>query len=195
MKLGFKAHRCDHMQTLLQALHWLLVQTRIEHKLSTFCHNISDSTPAYLSQRLWLHSTPAYLSRLWLHPCLSCLTPHLPICHVWLHPCPSVTTSLTPPLPISLTSLCTPLMGSFGLLRTHGYFSFPRFKPQTFGQCSFSYCAPKQWSCLPLWHPLIQSSNILQTAFKTIPQQIISNFVFSFFGLHPSLWRNNWSYT
>ena len=58
--------------TLLQALHWLLVQTRIEHKLSTFCHNVSDSTPAYLSQRLWLH------------PCLSVttsLTPPLPICH------------------------------------------------------------------------------------------------------------------
>ena len=91
------------MQTLLQALHWLLVQTRTEHKLSTFCHNISDSTPAYLSQHLWLH------------PCLAVtmsLTPPLPICHnisdstpaylsqhLWLHPCLSVTTSLTPPLP------------------------------------------------------------------------------------------------
>lgn len=37
--LVFKAHKRDHKQTLLQALHWLLVQARTDYKLTTICHN------------------------------------------------------------------------------------------------------------------------------------------------------------
>ena len=40
-KLVFKAHKCDHVQPLLQAPHWLPIQARIDYKLSTICHNFS----------------------------------------------------------------------------------------------------------------------------------------------------------
>ena len=41
-KLVFKAQKYDPVQTLVQALHWLLVQARIDYKLSVIFH-ISDS--------------------------------------------------------------------------------------------------------------------------------------------------------
>ena len=48
-KLVFKSGRRDHVQPLLQALHWLPVQARIDYKLSIICHNFfSYSSPAYL---------------------------------------------------------------------------------------------------------------------------------------------------
>ena len=44
------------MQPLLQALHWLPVQARIDYKLSTLCHNFfSDSAPAYLCDILTVY--------------------------------------------------------------------------------------------------------------------------------------------
>ena len=38
-KLLLKARKLDHVQPLLQAIHWLPVQARIDYKLSTICHN------------------------------------------------------------------------------------------------------------------------------------------------------------
>ena len=83
-KLVFKAHKRDYVQSLLQALHWLLAQARIDYKLSTACHSFfSDSSPAYL-----------------------CLSSHC------------------------VSSADT---------RIH------HVRAKTFGQCCFSYCAPRQW--------------------------------------------------
>ena len=48
--LVFKARKHDHLQPLLQALHWLSAQARIDYKLSTIGHNVfSDLYPAYFS--------------------------------------------------------------------------------------------------------------------------------------------------
>ena len=48
VKLAFKARRHDHVQPLLQALHWLPVQARIDYKLSAICRSVfSDSSPAH----------------------------------------------------------------------------------------------------------------------------------------------------
>ena len=48
-KLVFKSHKRNYVQ-LLQALHWLPVQARVDYKLSTICHSFfSDSSSAYLS--------------------------------------------------------------------------------------------------------------------------------------------------
>ena len=49
-KLVFKTRIRDRVQSLLQALHWLPVQARIDYKMSAICHNLfSDSSPAYFS--------------------------------------------------------------------------------------------------------------------------------------------------
>ena len=88
-KLVFKARKHDHVQPLLQALHWLPVQARIDYKLSTICHNFfSDSSPAYVSD---------------------------------------------------LLTVCRQLRSSADtrILR------IPHVRTKTFGQRSFSYCAPK----------------------------------------------------
>ena len=46
----------DHVQPLLQTLHWLPIQARIDYKRFILCHNVfSQSTPAYISELL---STP-----------------------------------------------------------------------------------------------------------------------------------------
>ena len=55
-KLVFKACKCDHVQPLLQALRWLQVQARLDYKLSTICHNFSDSSPAYFSGLLTVYN-------------------------------------------------------------------------------------------------------------------------------------------
>ena len=58
-KLVFKARIRDRVKSLLQALHWLPVQARIDYKMSTICHNIfSDSPPAYFSD-LFTVCTPS----------------------------------------------------------------------------------------------------------------------------------------
>ena len=46
----------DHVLSLLCALHWLPVQAKIDYKLSTSCHNFSDSPPAYLSDLLTVYT-------------------------------------------------------------------------------------------------------------------------------------------
>ena len=38
------------------ALHWLLVQDRIDYKLPTICHYFSDSAPAYFSDHLIMYT-------------------------------------------------------------------------------------------------------------------------------------------
>ena len=49
--------RRDDVQPLLQALHWLPVQARVDYKLSTVCHNFfTDSSPAYLSDLLTVYT-------------------------------------------------------------------------------------------------------------------------------------------
>ena len=42
-KLVFKAHKHDHKPPLLQVLHWLPVQARIDYKLTTICHAVSPT--------------------------------------------------------------------------------------------------------------------------------------------------------
>ena len=52
-KLVLKARKCDQVQLLPQALHWLQDQARIDYKLSTICHSVfSDSSPTCLSDVL-----------------------------------------------------------------------------------------------------------------------------------------------
>ena len=71
-----KSHRGDCVQPLLQALHWLPVQARIDYKLPTICHNFfSDSSPAYLSDLLTVYTSSRQL-------CSSADTRTLCILHV-----------------------------------------------------------------------------------------------------------------
>ena len=52
-KLVFKERKRGHVQPLLQALHWLPDQARIDYKLSAICHSFfSNSSPAYFSDLL-----------------------------------------------------------------------------------------------------------------------------------------------
>ena len=56
-RLVLKARKHDHIQPLLQSLHWLPVQARIEYKLSTLCHNFfSNSSPVYFSDLLTVYT-------------------------------------------------------------------------------------------------------------------------------------------
>ena len=57
-KLVFKSRRRNHVQSFLQALHWLPVQARVDYKLSTICHNFfsdSPSLPTFLTFSLCTH--------------------------------------------------------------------------------------------------------------------------------------------
>ena len=48
-RLVLKTHKRDHVSPLLRTLHWLPIQARIKHKLSTLCHSFfSDTAPVYL---------------------------------------------------------------------------------------------------------------------------------------------------
>ena len=56
-RLVLKAHKRDHVSTLLRTLHWLPVQAHIEYKLSTLYHSIfSNTAPFYLSDLLRVYS-------------------------------------------------------------------------------------------------------------------------------------------
>ena len=56
-KIVFKARKRDHVPPLLQTLHCLPVQARIDYKLSAICHNLfSDSSPAYFSDLLTVYT-------------------------------------------------------------------------------------------------------------------------------------------
>ena len=57
VELVFTSRRRDHVQRLLQALHWLPVQARVDYKLSTVCLNFfSDSSPVHLSDLLSVYT-------------------------------------------------------------------------------------------------------------------------------------------
>ena len=58
-RLVLKAKKRDHVTPLLQILHWLPIEARIQCKLSLLCHNFfSDSSPTYISALLSVY-TPA----------------------------------------------------------------------------------------------------------------------------------------
>ena len=59
-KLVFKSHRHDHVRPLLQALHWLPVQARVDCKMSTISVSVTTSSlthplPASLTFSLCKH--------------------------------------------------------------------------------------------------------------------------------------------
>ena len=85
MKPVFKALKRDRGQSLLQSLHWLPIQVRTDKKLSSICHNLSDSSAAYLfeltvyaSSRQFCSSADRYFVPLCLKkntPLASAVTP------------------------------------------------------------------------------------------------------------------------
>ncbi|WP_419638415.1 hypothetical protein, partial [Thiolapillus sp.] len=55
-RLVFKTWRQEHIKPLLQKLHWLPVQTRIQYKISTLCYNFCFETYSpYLSELLTVY--------------------------------------------------------------------------------------------------------------------------------------------
>ena len=55
--LVLKASKRDNVSGLLRPIHWLPIQARIEHKLSTLCQSFfSDTAPVYLSGLLRVYS-------------------------------------------------------------------------------------------------------------------------------------------
>ena len=61
-RLVQKAHKQDHVSTLLRTLHWLLIQACIKCKLSTLCHSfLFDTAPVYLSDLLRVYCTSRQL--------------------------------------------------------------------------------------------------------------------------------------
>ncbi|KAK7090564.1 hypothetical protein V1264_010341 [Littorina saxatilis] len=56
-RLIFRSSKHDHITPLLQTLHWLPVQQRIQFKISTLCfRNFDLSSPSYLSDLLDVYS-------------------------------------------------------------------------------------------------------------------------------------------
>ena len=51
-----KKEKKDLVQPLLQALHWLPIQARVDYKLSTICHSFSESSPAYFFDFSTVHT-------------------------------------------------------------------------------------------------------------------------------------------
>ena len=56
-----KAYKCDHVQPLLQALHWLPVQARTDYKLSAVCYSYFCSSPACFSDLLTVYTPSGQL--------------------------------------------------------------------------------------------------------------------------------------
>ena len=56
-RLVLKARKRDHATPLLQTLHWLPIQARIDYKISVLCYNFfSGSSPSYFSDLLTVYS-------------------------------------------------------------------------------------------------------------------------------------------
>ena len=56
-RLICRAKKLDHVQPILQSLHWLPIRARIQHKISTLCFNVITGTgPQYLSELLHLYA-------------------------------------------------------------------------------------------------------------------------------------------
>ena len=52
-----RAKILDHVQPILQSLHWLPIRAQIQYKISTLCFNVITSTgPQYLSELLHLYT-------------------------------------------------------------------------------------------------------------------------------------------
>ena len=56
-RLILKARRGEHVQSLLQTLHWWPIQARIDYKLSILCHNLfsQSASPAYIPELLSIY--------------------------------------------------------------------------------------------------------------------------------------------
>ena len=56
-RLICRAKKLDHVQPILQSLHWLPIRARIQYKISTLCFNVITGTgPQYLSELLHLYT-------------------------------------------------------------------------------------------------------------------------------------------
>ena len=56
-RLICRAKKLDHVQPILQSLHWLPIRARIQCKISTLCFNVFTGTgPQYLSELLHLYT-------------------------------------------------------------------------------------------------------------------------------------------
>ena len=56
-RLILQRRKRDHVLPLLKQLHWLLVQFRIDYKLSTLCfHSLAGTSPCYLSELLSIYT-------------------------------------------------------------------------------------------------------------------------------------------
>ena len=56
-RLICRAKKLDHLQPILQSLHWLPIRARIQYKISTLCFNVITGTgPQYLSELLHLYT-------------------------------------------------------------------------------------------------------------------------------------------
>ena len=50
--------KLDHVQPILQSLHWLPTRSQIQYKICTLCFNVSTGTgPQYLSELLHLYTS------------------------------------------------------------------------------------------------------------------------------------------
>ena len=60
--LVLKASKRDHVSGILRPIHWLPIQARIGHKLSTLCQSFfSDTAPVYLCGLLRVYSPSRHL--------------------------------------------------------------------------------------------------------------------------------------
>ena len=56
-RLIFQCRKQNHISPLLMSLHWLLINARIEHKLSVICHSFFlGLSPTYLSDLLLVYT-------------------------------------------------------------------------------------------------------------------------------------------
>ena len=56
-RLIFQCRKQNHISPILMSLHWLLINARIEYKLSVICHSFfSGLSPIYLSELLSVYT-------------------------------------------------------------------------------------------------------------------------------------------
>ena len=68
-----KSRKCDHVQPLLHSLHWSLVHSRTDYKISTLCFNtFTNSSPIYIAQLLSIYTTSRHF-RLSSDTCTLCI--------------------------------------------------------------------------------------------------------------------------
>ena len=63
-RLTCRAKNLDHVQPILQLLHWLPIRAQIQYKISTLCYSVITGTgPQYLSELLHLYRIPRFDSK------------------------------------------------------------------------------------------------------------------------------------